>query len=243
MLAFLGLGGRQSLARLTDKQGEIVAVVHVGDVEVILRSIIRRTHLDGSQQRKRCFGGLQIEAVVADKPEYLAVAVYAVVAKHLPRHDFSCTATLLGDVFHKVLAACHCSSITLILHSFLQFAMLFEQVPDAVFREYATLQVLWQKACLVGGKVLLPVVATIIAGEGSNVRLCLIVFIYRRIEPFQGRSSADEVPLHLANAPKLLFVISAYHEQETFCRRLCKGLAGSFPSFDNQRGSSISHSL
>ena len=107
MLAFLGLGGRQSLARLTDKQGEIVAVVHVGDVEVILRSLVRRVHLDGLQQRPHRFRWLQVEAVVADEAEYLAVAVDAVVPKHLPRRYLSCPATLLRDELHKVLAACH----------------------------------------------------------------------------------------------------------------------------------------
>ena len=79
--------------------------------------------------------------------------------------------------------------------------------------------------------------------RGCEKRLCLLIFIERRGEPFQGRSSTGKVPLHLPDALKLLFVISAYHEQETFCRRLCKGLAGSFPSFDNQRGNRISNSL
>ena len=106
-LTFLGLGGRQGLARLTDEHREIVSVVHVGDVEVILRSRIWRAHLDGSQQRTNSFGGLQIEAVVADEAEYLAVAVDALVPKHLPRRYLSCSAALLCDEEHKVFVACH----------------------------------------------------------------------------------------------------------------------------------------
>ena len=102
----LRLRHRKGFASLADKQGEIVTVVHVGDVEVVLRSLVWRAHLDGSEQRPHGLGRFQVEAVVADEAEYLAVAVDAVVPKHLPRRYLSCPATLLRDELHKVLAAC-----------------------------------------------------------------------------------------------------------------------------------------
>ena len=58
-----------------------------------------------------------------------------------------------------------------------QLTIVAEEIPDAIFREHATLQVAWQQACLIGGKVLPPVFAAIIFVECGDALLSLHIFV------------------------------------------------------------------
>ena len=98
----LGLRLWQHLAGLADEHGEVVTVIDVGDKEVILSPFVRRTHVDGAQQRTNHICWLQIETIVADKSEDLSVAIDAVVAKHLLGDDLASPSTLVSDLLYKV---------------------------------------------------------------------------------------------------------------------------------------------
>jgi hypothetical protein len=45
--------------------------------------------------------------VVANQTEYLAIAIDAVVAKHLLGYNLARTATLVGDILYKICITCH----------------------------------------------------------------------------------------------------------------------------------------
>ena len=82
-------------------------VVNVLDKEVGFGSLIGRAQVMGAEQLASSFGGLDVEAVVADKAEDFAVAVDGVVAEHFAGSDFACLGALVGNVLHKVGVACH----------------------------------------------------------------------------------------------------------------------------------------
>lgn len=102
LLFLLRLRLREHLASLTDKLGEIVAIIDISDIEIVLGPFIRWTHIDGAQQRTDGIRWLQIEAIVANKSEDLSVTINTVVAKHLLGNYLTCPRTLVGDILYKV---------------------------------------------------------------------------------------------------------------------------------------------
>ena len=82
-------------------------IVNIGDVEVGLGTGIGWAHIDGAQHLTYGIGGLEIKVVVANQTEYLAIALDAVVDKHLLGYNLARTATLVGDVLYKVCVTCH----------------------------------------------------------------------------------------------------------------------------------------
>jgi hypothetical protein len=61
-----------------------------------------------------CLCWLHIKAVVANEPEYLAITINAIVAKHFLDHDFTCAGTLVSYELYEVSIGCHISSHILI---------------------------------------------------------------------------------------------------------------------------------
>ena len=98
---------RQGLASLAYEGRDIVSVIYVGDVEIVLRTLVGRTEFFFTKHQASRLGGLHIKVVVTNKSEYFSVAVDAVVAEHLPGHDVAGSAALVGDVLYKIYVACH----------------------------------------------------------------------------------------------------------------------------------------
>ena len=98
--SFLGFWFGQFTAGCLYERGKVLAVVDLGDVEIIFRSVVRRSQVLLTEQSASCFRRLYVEAVVADKSEYLAVAINAVVAKHLPGGYLTRIGTLVYDVLY-----------------------------------------------------------------------------------------------------------------------------------------------
>ena len=82
-------------------------VVDINDVEVRFCAVVGRSHILATKQFTPCFGGLQVEAVIADETENLAIAVNAIVTEHLLRLNISCTAALVGNILYKIGITCH----------------------------------------------------------------------------------------------------------------------------------------
>ena len=82
-------------------------VVHLLDIEVRLGALVGWAHLLGAQHPASRLGGLDVEAVVADKAEDFAVAEDGVVSEHLAGGDVACLGALVGDELYKVRVACH----------------------------------------------------------------------------------------------------------------------------------------
>lgn len=82
-------------------------IIYIGDVEVGLGTGIGWAHIDGVQHLTYGIGGLEIKVVVANQAEYLAIAIDAVVAKHLLGYNLARTATLVGDILYKICITCH----------------------------------------------------------------------------------------------------------------------------------------
>ena len=104
---FLDFGHGEFFARCLDEFREIVVVIYFGDIEVVLRAVVRRTHVNGAQQSPPCFCWLQIKAVITYQPENLSVTIDAIVAKHLLGDYLARPTALVGDVLHKITTACH----------------------------------------------------------------------------------------------------------------------------------------
>ena len=86
---------------------QVVVIVYVGDVEIGLCAFVWWSHVDCAQKWTHLVCGFQIEVIVAYQAEYLAIAIYSIVAKHLLGHDVARPTTLVGDVLYKVRIACH----------------------------------------------------------------------------------------------------------------------------------------
>ena len=97
----------QCITSLADKRRQIISVVHIFNEEIVFRAVVRRTHLDAAQQRAASLGRFQVETVVANEAEDDAVAIDAVVAKHLFHRNLARTSALVGDVLNEVWVACH----------------------------------------------------------------------------------------------------------------------------------------
>ena len=102
---------RQGIASLAYEGRDIVSVIYVGDVEIVLRTLVGWTEFFFPKQGASRLGGLHVEAVVTNKSEYFSVAVDAIVAEHLPGHDIAGSAALVGDVLYKVCVACHDNNV------------------------------------------------------------------------------------------------------------------------------------
>ena len=82
-------------------------VIDILNKEVILATIVWLSENRRSKQGAANLGGFHIEAIIADEPEYLSVAIDAVVAEHLLDGDRSRASALVGNVLHKIRIACH----------------------------------------------------------------------------------------------------------------------------------------
>ena len=104
---FPALGQGQMLAGHTNELGDIVAVVDIGNVEIVLRAFVGRSQFHTPKHCPPCIGGLQVEAVVADESEDDTIAIDAIVAKHLLHGDLAGTTTLVGDIFYEIRMTRH----------------------------------------------------------------------------------------------------------------------------------------
>ena len=104
---FSAFGQRQMLAGHANELGDIVAVVDIGDVEIVLRAFVGRSQFHTSKHCPPCIGGLQVEAVVADESEDDTIAIDAKVAKHLLHGNLTGTTTLVGNIFYEIRMTRH----------------------------------------------------------------------------------------------------------------------------------------
>ena len=106
-LAFAGSGGGQLAACGGGEAREVVAVVNVGDVEVVFGTWVGCSQHLFAQQGAAGGGGLHEKAVVAYQPEDFAIAIDAVVAKHLFGDYVAGAAALVGNILHEVAVGGH----------------------------------------------------------------------------------------------------------------------------------------
>ena len=104
---FPALGQRQMLAGHANEFRDIVAVVDIGNVEIVLRAFVGRLQFHIPKHCPPGIGGLQVEAVVADESEDDTIAIDAIVAKHLLHGNLTGTTTLVGDIFYEVRMTRH----------------------------------------------------------------------------------------------------------------------------------------
>ena len=84
------------------QRGEQLVVIHIGDVEIILCSIVWWTEFDRLQQGTAGIGRLDEEMVIANQTENLAVAIDAVVAEHLLDRYLTRAAALVGNILDEI---------------------------------------------------------------------------------------------------------------------------------------------
>ena len=103
-----GLGGGGQLGEGgADEEAEVVAVVHIGDIEVVAGAGIGGTKDHFFEEGLAGVGDFDVEVVVADEAEEDAVAVDAVVTHHLFDGDFSSAGALVNYELDEVCAAGH----------------------------------------------------------------------------------------------------------------------------------------
>lgn len=82
-------------------------VIYVGDVEIVLCTLIRTSQFVRPEQWPYSLSRFQIEAVITNKAKYLSIAIDAVVSKHFFGYYVASSRTLVNDILHKVYTACH----------------------------------------------------------------------------------------------------------------------------------------
>ena len=98
---------RKRRNRCLDKAGQILPVIHIADVEIVLRSVVRRSQNDFLQQGPAGLRHFDVEVVVTDKAEENAVAICAPVSHHLFHGNFPSVAALVDDILYKVRITSH----------------------------------------------------------------------------------------------------------------------------------------
>ena len=104
---FPALGQGQMLTGHANEFGDIVAVVDIGNVEIVLRAFVGRSQFHTPKHCPPGIGGLQVEAVVADESEDDTIAIDAKVAKHLLHGNLTGTTTLVGNIFYEIRMTRH----------------------------------------------------------------------------------------------------------------------------------------
>ena len=107
LLAFLCLRLWKGFTGFTDKHRHIITVIHISNIEIILCTFIWRTHIHNSQQGTPRIRWFHIEAIIADKPKNLPIAINSIVAKHLLGNNLTRSTTLLCNILHKIRITCH----------------------------------------------------------------------------------------------------------------------------------------
>jgi hypothetical protein len=70
-------------------------------------SRIRRAQDFGTEERVARLGRFQVESIVADEAENLAVAIDTIVSKHLAGRDIASATALVNDKLYEVGITCH----------------------------------------------------------------------------------------------------------------------------------------
>ena len=84
-----------------------IAAIDIFNEEIVFCSVVGWAHIDIAKFGSASFCRFQIETIVANETEDDAVAIDAVIAKHLFDHDFASPFALVGDILYKIRIACH----------------------------------------------------------------------------------------------------------------------------------------